>query len=885
MGNNWIEKDPQAAAEAEKYGTAVPSRAFIMEFMDHWNAPISHKHLCRELEIYDAATADPLMHRLKAMCRDGQLMSNRKNEFCLIKRMALIPGRVIGHRDGFGFTKPDEGGEDLFLTPREMRKVFDGDRVLVQEVGVDQKGRREGKIVEVLEHCTRKLVGRFTGEKGFGELVPENQRVTQKVLIVPNPENPLKYKDQQLVVVELFRQPGKRQMPQAHVTEVLGDHMAPGMEIKVAIANYDVPDEWPDDVRQEIGDLSAEVEESAKSNRVDLRALPLVTIDGEDAKDFDDAVYAEKKRSGGWRLWVAIADVSWYVRPNSALDIEGHNRGNSVYFPEFVVPMLPELLSNGLCSLNPHVDRLAMVCEMTISESGNLSSYKFYEAVIQSHARLTYTKVGKMLMEAESDEGQRLRAEYNEVVPHLESLHSLYRGLRAARDTRGAIDFETTETRIMFGEARKIEKIVPVTRNDAHKLIEECMLCANVATARFLSKLKVPSLYRVHEGPKEQKLTSLRAYLGELGLNLGGGEEPSPSDYQLLAEQIEGRPDRHVIQTMMLRSMRQAVYSPDNKGHFGLAYTAYTHFTSPIRRYPDLMVHRAIRAMIHSSKEDRTIGRPDEFSLNMDFQYGYSMEQMLQLGEHCSMTERRADDATRDVVAWLKCEYMQDQVGEEFDGVISAVTGFGVFVELEDVFVEGLIHVTALPGDYYNFDAAKQRLVGERTRKNFRLGDRLRVQVVRVDLDERKIDFELVKTIETREKVKKRQLLAEGKISAPSEVGFKSKGGEKEHVGRKEEWDNSKKPRKRPVTRKAKAADPHNPRRKQASAAKKDERLAKLSSAERELAELSPKAKGKSKKSIKRKAKTKASRKSPGSRVAAGGAKKPTKRSVKKTAR
>lgn len=870
MGNNWIENDPQAAAEAEKYGKAIPSRAFITEFLDNWNAPISHRRLCRELEIYDADIAEPLMHRLKAMCRDGQLMSNRKNEFCLIKRMALKACRVIGHRDGFGFAQPDEGGDDFFLTPREMRKVFDGDRVLVQEVGVDPKGRREGKIVEILDHCTRKLVGRFTGENGFGELIPENQRVTQKVLIVPNLENPQTYHDQQLVVVEIFRQPGKRQMPQAHVVEVLGDHMAPGMEIKVAIANYDVPDEWPDDVRQQIGELTAEVEESAKANRVDLRDLPLVTIDGEDAKDFDDAVYAERKKSGGWRLWVAIADVSWYVRPNTPLDIEGHKRGNSVYFPEFVVPMLPELLSNGLCSLNPHVDRLAMVCEMTISDAGNLSGYKFYEAVIQSHARLTYTKVGKMLMEADSDQGKALRAEYQPLVPHLETLHDLYHSLRAAREARGAIDFETTETRILFGEERKIEKIVPVHRNDAHKLIEECMLCANVATARFLAKLKVPSLYRIHEGPKEQKLANLRAYLGELGLNLGGGDEPAPADYQLLAEQIEGRADRHVIQTMMLRSMRQAVYSPDNKGHFGLAYTAYTHFTSPIRRYPDLMVHRAIRAMIHSAKDDRAIGRPDEFSPNLDFQYGYTMEQMLQLGEHCSMTERRADDATRDVVAWLKCEYMQDQVGEVFDGVVSAVTGFGIFVELEDVFVEGLIHVTALPGDYYNFDSAKQRLVGERTRKSFRLGDRLSVQVARVDLDDRKIDFELVKTIESRGKVKKRQLLAEGKISAPSEFGSK-KGtaksdaeprkdakrseSKKPHVGHKDEWESNKKPRKRPVS--GKTADPHNPRRKQQAKAKGDERLAAMSPAERELAELSPKSKGKSKKSLKRKAKSK----------------------------
>jgi ribonuclease R len=472
--------------------------------------------------------------------------------------------------------------------------------------------------------------------------------------------------------------------------------------------------------------------------------------------------------------------VSWYVRPGTALDKEGLSRGNSVYFPEFVVPMLPEVLSNGLCSLNPRVDRLAMVCEMTISAGGKLSGYQFYEAVIQSHARLTYNKVAAMLTAAKTPQGKQLRTEYAAVVPHLEDLYSLYFGLRKARDTRGAIDFETTETRILFSEQRKIEEIVPVERNDAHKLIEECMLCANVATARFLAKLKVPALYRIHEGPKEQKLVSLRAYLGELGLTLGGGDKPEPSDYQKLAAQIEGRDDRHVIQTMMLRSMRQAVYSPENKGHFGLAYAAYTHFTSPIRRYPDLLVHRAIRAAVHAdsdrsfldrlksafrgSSSSKTMRRPDGFTSNPQFRYRYNEEQMLQLGEHCSMTERRADDATRDVMSWLKCEYMLDQVGEEHDGVITAVTGFGVFVELKQVYVEGLVHITALPSDYYHFDAAKQRLVGERMRKTYKLGDPVRVKVMRVDLDERKIDFEMVDKPGSGKTKSTRQRLAEGNL-------------------------------------------------------------------------------------------------------------------------
>jgi len=793
MSKDWIKRDPQAAAEADKYENPVPSRDFILEFLQEWGAPISHGRLCRELGITDEDGLEGVSRRLKAMCRDGQLISNRRNEYGIIKKMDLIAGRVIGHRDGFGFVTPDAGGDDLFISPRQMRQVLDGDRVLVQEISVDYRGRREGKIIEVLERGTKTLVGRYKSQGDFGYLVPENQRITQDIMVVPDRDSNIRYRDGQLVIVELQQQPGKGNLPQGRVIEVLGDHMAPGMEIKVAIHNYEIPNEWPDAVRQEIGSLAPEVEEDAKRNRVDLRKLPLVTIDGEDAKDFDDAVYAERKRSGGWRLWVAIADVSWYVRPRTALDNEAYLRGNSVYFPEFVVPMLPELLSNGLCSLNPHVDRLAMVCEMTISTSGKLSGYSFYEAVIQSQARLTYNKVGTLLMEPKSPEGKALRDEYKALVPHLENLYSLYFALRKSREARGAIDFETTETRILFSDQRKIEEIVPVERNDAHKLIEECMLCANVATARFLDKVKVPALYRIHEGPKDEKLQNLRAYLGELGLNLGGGDKPEPGDYQKLAEQVENRPDRHVIQTMMLRSMRQAVYSPENLGHFGLAYPAYTHFTSPIRRYPDLLVHRAIRAAIHAESDrglldrlksvfrsDKTILRPDGFVANPVFSYRYSLEQMLQLGEHCSMTERRADDATRDVMSWLKCEYMQSEVGAEFDGVISAVTGFGVFVELTSVYVEGLIHVTALPSDYYHFDTAKQRLVGERTRKTFKLGDQLRVKVMRVDLDERKIDFELVEQVRAAKKSKSvREQLAEGSLTNQGAGAKRKKGGRK----------------------------------------------------------------------------------------------------------
>ncbi|MEH6577343.1 MAG: ribonuclease R [Amphritea sp.] len=768
--------DPHAAREADKYASPIASRELIMQLLEEKGEPMTRPQLEIMLDIRDEDAAEALRRRLRAMERDGQLMRNRKAQYVLLSKLDLTAGRIQGHRDGFGFLIPDAGGDDIFLSAREMRQVFDGDKALVRVTGEDRKGRKEGAIVEVLERNTRKLVGRYKGQDGFGYMVSENQRITQDIQIVPNETNPLDYRDGQLVVAELVMAPTKRTKPTAKVVEVLGDHMAPGMEIKVAIHNYDIPDEWSAEVRQEVSEYGIEVDEPAKQNRVVLRELPLVTIDGEDAKDFDDAVYCERKRSGGWRLWVAIADVSWYVRPDTKLDIEAHKRGNSVYFPEFVVPMLPELLSNGLCSLNPQVDRLAMVCEMTVSASGNCSGYKFFEAVISSHARLTYTKVGAMLQEPKSETGVELRKKYRPLVPHLEDLYDLYHALRGAREARGAIDFDTTETRIIFSEERKIEEIVPVTRNDAHKIIEECMLCANVASARLLGKLEHPALYRVHAGPKEAKLESLRTYLGPLGLTLGGGDKPTPNDYQDLTESLEGRADKHVIQIMMLRSMSQAVYSPDNKGHFGLNYPAYTHFTSPIRRYPDLLVHRTIRALIHSGKASNHVLREEGFKQNKKLVHHYTMEQVVELGEHCSMTERRADDATRDVMSWLKCEYMQDCVGDEFDGVISAVTGFGVFVELADVYVEGLIHISSLPGDYYHFDAPRQRLQGERSGRSFRLGDKLRVQVARVDLDDRKIDFELVKAIKPDtvkaasdskpgKKLSKRELLRTGKIA------------------------------------------------------------------------------------------------------------------------
>lgn len=732
-------KDPHAEREASKYEHPIASREMILEIMDQATGPISHRALSKTLGLEAPDDVEALRRRLIAMERDGQVISNRKGEYGRIDKMDLVRGRVQGHRDGFGFVIPADGSPDLYLTNRQMRKVFSGDEVLVRPGPLDFKGRREGSIVEVLARNTHQLVGRYFSESGVNFVRPDNPRIAHDVLVSPEDANGAA--PGQFVQVEIVRQPDRRQLPIGRVVEILGEHLAPGMEIDIAIRSNGIPHQWPPEVLEEIKQFSGEVEEKDKASRIDLRQLPFVTIDGEDARDFDDAVYCEKKRWGGWRLFVAIADVSHYVPIGSALDREAVVRGNSVYFPDFVVPMLPEVLSNGLCSLNPQVDRLCMVCEMTINNSGKITGFKFYESVIHSHARLTYTQVGQVIAE-QNDKRSGIRKSLHAVVPQIDQLHTLYRVLRDQRSKRGAIDFETNETRIIFDENRKIKRIVPVVRNDAHKLIEECMLAANVCAAKFLDTHEIPALYRVHERPREEKIELLHEFLGELGLSLRGGEM-TPAHFQEVLQRIEGRPDAHLIQTVMLRSMNQAVYQPQNIGHFGLAYEAYAHFTSPIRRYPDLIVHRAIRAAIYAERKGKTIVRASgtprrEFRLS----YPYTPADMISLGEQCSATERRADDATRDVTSWLKCEYMQDHVGEEFGGVVSSVVGFGLFVELKDIYVEGLVHITSLPQDYYHFEAAQHRLIGERTRKVFRLGDELKVRVVRVDLDERKIDFE-----------------------------------------------------------------------------------------------------------------------------------------------
>ena len=733
--------DPNYQAEAEKYENPIPSREFILAVIRQFNAPISKEELLQALQIRDEERQESMRRRLRAMENDGQLVFTKRKRYALPEKLDLLKGTVIGHRDGYGFLQIDGQKEDWFIPNNQMQRVMHGDFVLAQPNGVDRRGRKEVRIVRVLESRKKQIVGRFFLEAGIGYVVPDDSRISRDILI-PN-ENRMGARMGQVVVVELQPRTASLSQPLGVITEILGENMAKGMETEIAIRNYDIPHIWPNAVEKQIKKFTEEVPQEAKAGRADLRELPLVTIDGEDARDFDDAVYCEKKADGGWTLWVAIADVSYYVRLRSALDTEAHNRGNSVYFPNRVVPMLPEILSNGLCSLNPQVDRLCMVCEINLSAQGKIKDYRFYEAVMNSHARLTYTKVARIL---EGDE--ELRERYASLVPHLHDLHNLYQALVNARRERGAIDFETIESKFVFNAMGRIESIEPVVRNDAHKIIEECMILANIAAADFMERHQEPALFRIHATPSEEKLTAFRSFLSECGLSLRGGVKPSTADYAELLEQVRERPDYELIQTMLLRSLSQAVYDPDNIGHFGLALDEYAHFTSPIRRYPDLTLHRSIKYLL--AKQQGSKRKTTE-----NGGYHYTTDDMDLLGEHCSMTERRADDATRDVADWLKCEYMQDHVGSEFDGIISSVTGFGFFVRLNDLFIDGLVHISTLDNDYYRFDAAGQRLIGENSGMLYRIGDTVKIRVEAVSLEQRQVDFALVSSERTPRRVGK----------------------------------------------------------------------------------------------------------------------------------
>jgi ribonuclease R len=682
-------------------------RGEILQALNRAGAPLEADELVarlairpRERRAFNAALA--------ALERAGEVVQNRAGALLVAKRIALVAGRIEGHADGHGFLVPDAGASieaSIYLPPAEMRQLMPGDRAAVRIGARDHRGRAIGEVVEVLERANRRIVGRLHAEHGVLFLVPEDRRVAHDIVVPPAQAG--KAKPGQVVSVDLVAQPSKHAQPIGRVAEVLGHHADPGMEIEIAVRKFDLPHEFSKKALNQARAMPDSVLPEDLQGRKDLRDLDFVTIDGETAKDFDDAVVC-RREGKGWRLWVAIADVSHYVRHGDALDIDAGSRGTSVYFPRRVIPMLPEKLSNGLCSLNPNVDRLAMVCEMAITPQGEVARYEFYAAVIRSRARLTYTEVWKELSGKKPAENLAL-------------LYELFKALFEQRSRRGAIDFDTLETRMVFDERGKIEKIVPEPRNDAHRIIEECMLAANVCAGNFLAERKQPVLYRVHDVPAADKVSALREFLAELGLELPGGEIPQPKDYARLLERIRKRPDFGLLQTILLRSLKQAMYSPSNVGHFGLAFAAYVHFTSPIRRYPDLLVHRAIKAQLASKR--------------------YSDLDWEALGRHCSETERRADDASRDVENWLKCYYMRDHVGGTFSGSITGVVPFGLFVTLDDYFVDGLVHISELGRDYFQFDAPRHMLLGERTGKRFRLADRMTVKLVRVDLETRKIDF------------------------------------------------------------------------------------------------------------------------------------------------
>ena len=727
--------DPYTEREARRYKHPIASRELILELVYKHEGPIQFDTLVAQLGLKKNRDIEALSRRLEAMAHDGQIVRNRLDEILPVDQQALQSGRVVAHPDGHGFLMPEEGDEQLYLSPREMRVLLHGDRAVVRVVGIDRRGRLEAAVVEILERHNQEVVGRLYQESGISFVIPDNKRIHQDIFIPP--QNLKKAKNGQIVTAAIIEQPTKRSQPIGKVIEVLGDHMAPGMEIDVATRAHGLPHTWPTEVTHHASSFTKMIPEDAKQGRLDLRELAFVTIDGEDAKDFDDAVYCEPTTKG-WHLLVAIADVAHYVRAGDAIDNEARLRGTSVYFPGRVIPMLPEVLSNTLCSLMPNVERLCVVCDMHINKEGKITKFTFDEAVIRSKARLTYTQVAAVVVDRRVNQRRKIQ----ELVQHLDNLYDLYHALYKTRVKRGAIDFDSMETQIVFGKDKKIEKILPLNRNDAHRIIEECMIAANMCAAHALLKNKIPGLFRIHDGPDEDKLVDLRNFLVERGLNLGGGNDPQPGNYAQVIEKVKHREDAHVIQTIMLRSLSQAMYSPDNIGHFGLALEDYAHFTSPIRRYPDLLVHRAVKHQLEQGKAKN---------------FEYSHHDMLALGEHCSMAERRADDATRDVIYWLKCEYMLDKVDEEFDGVISAVTSFGVFVELRDIFVEGLIHVTSLDKDYYVFDPVAHCLVGENSGQAFQLGDEMRVRVVRVDLDERKIDFLPVRVPKRKRRVSVRK--------------------------------------------------------------------------------------------------------------------------------
>ena len=724
-----IEKkvDPFLEREAAKYENPIISREMILESLVEARTPLSRDQVASLHGIELPADIEALRRRLRAMERDGQLVSDRQGQYAIVERLECLSGKVSTRRDGSGWVTAKNGTE-IYLDAKEMEQVFPGDEVCVNVLGHHRRRKvLEGRISEVLVRHTQQVVGRFHEENGgISFIKPENPYIHQNILLSLLKLPAVHPKHGDFVLVQILAQPTRHTQPIGQVIEVLGHERTSTSMTEMAIRAHHLPHEWPQAVLDEVDQIADEltVTPEMMKDRQDWRTFKFVTIDGEDAKDFDDAVYCEKTAEG-WDLYVAIADVSYYVRVGTALDTEAQLRGNSVYFTDRVIPMLPEKLSNGLCSLKPEVDRLTLGCRLKINQKGQVTQYEFSKSVIHSKARLTYTKVADIL---ENPKSEWLPSVLS-VMDSLKALHQVFHLLFTAREERGALDFDTIETRMILGADGQIQKIIPVKRNVAHRLIEESMLAANVAAAEFLLKHKAEGVFRIHEPPRAEKLDDLRSFLKLRGLVLQGGEAPTPKDLSRLLKSIENRADYALIQTVILRSMNQAVYSPGNVGHYGLAYEAYTHFTSPIRRYPDLLVHRVIRLILDQG--DKAAVR-------------YLESTLVDLASSLSHTERRADEASRDVEHALKCTFMEQHIGEEFEGVVTGVTHFGFFVMLDHLYVDGLVHVTSLKQDYYHFDEVQHALIGERSRRIYRLGDRVKVKVMGVNVDDRKIDFELL---------------------------------------------------------------------------------------------------------------------------------------------
>lgn len=721
------DKKPKSSATRKPYKHPIPSPGNLIDFLNDVGKPLKVEPIMAAFSLKGQRMRSLLVDRLQDMVRQGQILENRRGEFCLTAKLDLVTGKVSGHRDGFGFVIRDDGEpEDIFLSAREMRALFDGDRVAVRIKGLDRRGRSEGELVDVLERGTREIAGQFIRERGIGIVIPDNARLSHRILIPK--EEAANAKHGNMVVVEILDYPTHIEQATGRITTIIGVPGEKGIATEIAIHSHAIPFKWPSAVSQEVQEFGSTVPASSHAGRTELRDVDLITIDGADARDFDDAVYC-KKTDNGWRLLVAIADVAHYVSVGSALDKEAIVRGTSVYFPDRVVPMLPEVLSNGLCSLNPKVDRLCMVCDMRISSAGKVTKSTFFEGVMKSKARLTYSQVGDFL------EGKPDSAVPKDLHASVRDLHDLYKAFAKARGRRGAIEIDLPQTKFKLNADGEIDRIEVVPRNDAHRLIEECMIAANVEAAKFLKKHRIPGLYRVHPKPDPDRFNELRLYLVSLGLKVPHPDHVEPRHFTQLIQQVGDRPDSAAITMAMLRSLTHAEYSPKNVGHFGLALESYAHFTSPIRRYPDLLVHRAIRHIIRGGKPGK---------------YDYSPKEMDRLGAITSAHEKRAEEATRDVEAWLKCQYMEGHLGDEFDGVVTGVTNFGLFVQITELMTDGLVHVTSLANDYYKFDAGSQRLVGERSGQSFSLGQEMRVRVHKVDMESRKIDFRPVSEDATR---------------------------------------------------------------------------------------------------------------------------------------